>query len=890
MKRTVAILLIGVLILSFLIVSAQKADAQSNTLIFTALGDRGATDDATAAVASMINVWNPDLIITMGDNYHASGGGVGSEKYDLSTGQYYCSFLKDVTTTGALCPTGQASINRFFPAVGDHDYTDAGTIDNLPSTYTDYFNLPGDGYTSSSNNERYYDFVSGPVHFFMLNGLEQPGLEPDGSDIFSAQAQWLRTQLGASTSIWNVVVVHKPPYSSGTKHGGAEHIQWPFAQWGADVVFSGHEHNYERILRDGIVYFVNGLGGDWIYPLGEPIEGSAFRYNANHGAQRVIATDQTMTFEFYSIENGGTLIDTYTITEPHPTATPTYPLFTTGWHSPTTDWAQTGTGDNNGYEANPAYAFANDGLAAMDMDSGTSAVANCRDPGKDKHKFFNYHISIPEGSTVEGIQVRLDAHADSSVGAPKLCVTLSWDNGVSWLPWRESPVLSDTEKSYGLGWPSDTWGRSWTAAELSDASFQLRIANIAVNDTTDFSLDWVAVNVTYNVGPANTPTGTPTVTESPTTTPTASQTQTETPTATPTASSTATETLTFTPTYTEEPPATDTPTDTPTATETNTATPEATASLTATSSETATPTASGTATDVAPLTATSTDTPTSTALPSTPTCTPTASQTQTATATDTATSPPSSTPTDTPSPTPTSTATHTSTSTPTATKTATPTSSRTPTATRTLTATATQTSTAVHTATVPPAPVFTDVLADYWASPFVQRLYAAGITGGCSLNPPQYCPEATVTRAQMAVFLERGIHGSSYSPPAVAGSTGFGDVAPAYWAAAWIKQLAAEGITSGCGSGDYCPEHPVTRAQMAVFLLRAKHGTGYTPPPIGESTGFSDIPNAYWAAAWIKQLVTDGITAGCGNGNYCPESPVTRAQMAVFLVKTFSLP
>jgi hypothetical protein len=77
---------------------------------------------------------------------------------------------------------------------------------------------------------------------------------------------------------------------------------------------------------------------------------------------------------------------------------------------------------------------------------------------------------------------------------------------------------------------------------------------------------------------------------------------------------------------------------------------------------------------------------------------------------------------------------------------------------------------------------------------------------------------------------------------------------------------------------------------MAVFLLKAKHGAGYTPPAVGAGTGFGDVPADYWAAAFIKQLVTDGITAGCGSGNYCPEQSVTRAQMAVFLVKTFSLP
>jgi hypothetical protein len=189
-----------------------------------------------------------------------------------------------------------------------------------------------------------------------------------------------------------------------------------------------------------------------------------------------------------------------------------------------------------------------------------------------------------------------------------------------------------------------------------------------------------------------------------------------------------------------------------------------------------------------------------------------------------------------------------------------------------------------------PSQSFADVPADYWAQDYIERLYASGITEGCGVNPLNYCPEATVTRAQMAVFLERGIHRSSYSPPGVGGSTGFDDVSTGYWAAAWIKQLAAEGITGGCGSGNYCPEAPVTRAQMAIFLLRSKHGSSYSPPGAGGSTGFGDVPPDYWAAAWIKQLVAEGISAGCGTSVYCPEVPVTRAQMAVFLVRTFSLP
>lgn len=188
-----------------------------------------------------------------------------------------------------------------------------------------------------------------------------------------------------------------------------------------------------------------------------------------------------------------------------------------------------------------------------------------------------------------------------------------------------------------------------------------------------------------------------------------------------------------------------------------------------------------------------------------------------------------------------------------------------------------------------PGATFVDVPITNFAWNFVERLYTSGITGGCGISPLAYCPENTVTRAQMAIFLLRGMHGSSYMPPAAAGNI-FGDVPATHWAANWIEQLYAESITGGCGAGSYCPEQSVTRAQMAIFLLRAKHGAGYLPPAVGAGTGFGDVPTSHWAAAWIKQLAAEGITTGCGANNYCPEQSVTRAQMAIFLVRTFGLP
>jgi uncharacterized repeat protein (TIGR03803 family) len=143
-----------------------------------------------------------------------------------------------------------------------------------------------------------------------------------------------------------------------------------------------------------------------------------------------------------------------------------------------------------------------------------------------------------------------------------------------------------------------------------------------------------------------------------------------------------------------------------------------------------------------------------------------------------------------------------------------------------------------------------------------------------------YCPDSFVRRDQMAVFLLKIIHGPTYTPPDCIGV--FGDVTCPSLFADWIEQLAAEGITAGCAGGNYCPLSPVTRGQMAVFLLKTEHGPAYTPPAC---TGvFPDVPCSHQFAAWIEQLFAEGITAGCGTG-FCPDTPVTRAQMAVFLLK-----
>ena len=117
-------------------------------------------------------------------------------------------------------------------------------------------------------------------------------------------------------------------------------------------------------------------------------------------------------------------------------------------------------------------------------------------------------------------------------------------------------------------------------------------------------------------------------------------------------------------------------------------------------------------------------------------------------------------------------------------------------------------------------------------------------------------------------------------------------VAGKEWMEPWVDQLYAEGITTGCGAGPiFCPEAPVTRASMAVFILRALEGSSYTPPATVHN--FSDMPvtGKEWMEPWVDEFYARGITTGCGAAPliYCPEDSVTRGSMAVFIDRAYSL-
>jgi hypothetical protein len=204
----------------------------------------------------------------------------------------------------------------------------------------------------------------------------------------------------------------------------------------------------------------------------------------------------------YAIDTGSTIPPTPT---PGPTITPTPtptgtppPGTSTGFLSPSANAAQTtAAGDNNGYQTNPANAYANDSSVATDTDSGTSNNTSCANRAKDKHSYYNYNFNIPASAAIQGIQVRLDARADATSGAPKLCVQLSWDGGATWTAAKSTATLSTTEVTYTLGGTADTWGRAWTPANFSNANFRVQVIDVASNTSRDFFLDYVSVNVTY---------------------------------------------------------------------------------------------------------------------------------------------------------------------------------------------------------------------------------------------------------------------------------------------------------------------------------------------------------------------------------------------------------
>src|SRR5687767_5793805 len=155
-------------------------------VVFAVIGDYGLNGQNEARVADLVTSWDPDFVITTGDNNYFEGA---AATIDENIGKHYCQFIGNY-----LGKPGQGSLtNRFWPSPGNHDWASPHGL----KPYTDYFTLPG--------NERYYDVAHGLVHLYALDSDLN---EPDGATINSLQASWLEGNLAASTACFDLVYFH----------------------------------------------------------------------------------------------------------------------------------------------------------------------------------------------------------------------------------------------------------------------------------------------------------------------------------------------------------------------------------------------------------------------------------------------------------------------------------------------------------------------------------------------------------------------------------------------------------------------------------------------------------------------------------------------------------
>jgi hypothetical protein len=198
---------------------------------------------------------------------------------------------------------------------------------------------------------------------------------------------------------------------------------------------------------------------------------------------------------------------------------------------------------------------------------------------------------------------------------------------------------------------------------------------------------------------------------------------------------------------------------------------------------------------------------------------------------------------------------------------------------------------------VPAIPVtmtvrFLDVPDNNQFQAYIYGAAGAGVMMGGPPNCPagvlDFCPGNVVTRADMAGYIFRAVHGVNTPPPVYQNI--YGDVTFNQYNAFYIQGITDDGITAGCGFGNYCPDQPNTRAQMSVFIWKGQHGSEAPPACTPAGAVFTDVPCGSFAADYIYGLYSENVTAGCGGGNFCPNANITNGEMAVFLVKGFNIP
>ena len=166
----------------------------------------------------------------------------------------------------------------------------------------------------------------------------------------------------------------------------------------------------------------------------------------------------------------------------------------------------------------------------------------------------------------------------------------------------------------------------------------------------------------------------------------------------------------------------------------------------------------------------------------------------------------------------------------------------------------------------------------------IELIAAAGITVGCDTVNRLYCPDGLVTRAQMATFLVRALG----ETPSAAYHGYFSDVPDGRWYTGYIERASEFGLTTGYPDGTYRPDTPVTRDELAVFVLRALGEDGNLPAFQGY---FADVLAGDWYVGYAEHLYDLGITKGCDTNplRYCGDAFLRRDEMASFLTRAFLL-
>ncbi len=263
-----------------------------DTASFALIGDYGQDSPKEGEVARMVQNWKPEFIVTVGDNNYPLGS-AGTIKDNI--GKHYCDYIYNPDAPLDRQCNGKAAqekVNRFFPSPGNHDNYSAPQL----KPYLDYFTLPGD--------ERNYDFIWGPVHFFSLN-------TGTGGSVSQESKDWLKEKLLQSGKAFKVVYFHHPPYSPGP-HGSAGNMQLPYAEWGADAVLAGHEHFYARISDNASAkpayVIIGNSGNENLYSCSaNPLDPAKFTVNncdnSHFGAIKVKATTTKLLFEYFTVDD-----------------------------------------------------------------------------------------------------------------------------------------------------------------------------------------------------------------------------------------------------------------------------------------------------------------------------------------------------------------------------------------------------------------------------------------------------------------------------------------------------------------------------------------------------------------------------------------------------------